>query len=93
MQCGYTTGGMKWIVLFPVILYQRLISPFIAPRCRYTPTCSAYMVDAVNHHGVVYGGWLGIKRFCKCHPFARTHYNKTKGYDPVPLTKEDKNEQ
>jgi len=47
------------------------------------------MVQAIETHGTIKGGWMGIKRFCKCHPFARKHYETTKGYDPVP-TKEDK---
>jgi len=82
---------MKWIILLPVYFYQYAISPLIPARCRYTPTCSTYMVEAVSAHGVCRGGWLGIKRFCKCHPFAKTYWKKTSGYDPVPekLTKED----
>jgi len=70
---------MRFLIILPVKFYQYFISPLIPPRCRYTPTCSAYMVEAVKKHGVGKGMWMGIKRFCRCHPFARTH-----GYDPVP---------
>jgi putative component of membrane protein insertase Oxa1/YidC/SpoIIIJ protein YidD len=48
------------------------------------------MIQAVETHGVMRGGWFGIKRFCKCHPFAKKHYRETKGYDPVPEKKIDK---
>lgn len=79
---------MKYILIIPVRFYQIFISPFLGRNCRYTPTCSSYMIDAVEEHGLIKGGWFGIKRFCKCHPFAKTHLEKTKGYDPVP--KKDK---
>jgi len=79
---------MKWFVVVPVKFYQYAISPLIGKNCRYTPTCSTYMIQAVEAHGVINGGQLGIKRFCKCHPFAKTHFKKTKGYDPVPETLE-----
>ena len=58
--------------------YQRFISPFTRPSCRYTPTCSQYAVDAVSRYGVVNGGWLSVKRLARCHPF------HDGGYDPVP---------
>ncbi|MCL5064968.1 MAG: membrane protein insertion efficiency factor YidD [Firmicutes bacterium] len=58
--------------------YQRFISPFTRPSCRYTPTCSQYAVDAVSRYGVVKGGWLSVKRLARCHPL---HVG---GYDPVP---------
>ncbi|PCI01721.1 MAG: membrane protein insertion efficiency factor YidD [Alphaproteobacteria bacterium] len=88
----YIRRGMKWIIIFPVRLYQTFISPIIGKNCRYTPTCSSYMITAVQTHGVTRGGWIGIKRFCKCHPFAKTHFEKTKGYDPVPLKRKEKHE-
>lgn len=46
--------------------------------CRFTPTCSQYMIDALNEHGLFKGLWLGSKRICKCHPYGGS------GYDPVP---------
>ena len=48
------------------------------PRCRYTPTCSEYALNAIRNHGPFRGGWLTIKRVLKCHPFGGD------GYDPVP---------
>lgn len=61
-----------------VRVYQMVISPYLAPRCRFQPTCSHYMIEAVQAHGGARGGWLGLKRIAKCHPWGGF------GYDPVP---------
>lgn len=61
--------------------YQIVISPMLAPRCRYVPTCSQYAIEALKMHGLSQGVWLATKRICRCHPFAGY------GYDPVPLPK------
>ncbi|WP_092218979.1 membrane protein insertion efficiency factor YidD [Desulforhopalus singaporensis] len=58
--------------------YKYLISPLLPPACRFTPTCSAYMIEAVEKHGVVRGAGYGLLRLLRCHPFAKG------GYDPVP---------
>ena len=58
-------------------LYQIAASPFPSP-CRYTPTCSAYALEAVERHGVWRGGWLALRRLARCHPFGKH------GYDLVP---------
>lgn len=57
--------------------YQLFASPFPSP-CRYYPSCSAYALEAVDRHGVVRGGWMGLRRILRCHPFSRG------GIDPVP---------
>ena len=58
--------------------YQVLVSPLLGVRCRYHPTCSAYMADAVTTHGAARGIYLGLKRVLRCHPWADG------GHDPVP---------
>jgi hypothetical protein len=57
--------------------YKLFISPLLPSACRYYPTCSEYMMEAVARHGVVRGVWKGVKRLCRCHPFHEG------GYDPV----------
>ena len=59
--------------------YQRFISPLFPPCCRYTPTCSAYAVEAITRYGPWKGGWLALWRLLRCHPFSHHDY-----YDPVP---------
>ena len=59
-------------------LYQAVISPWLGPKCRYTPTCSQYAIEALKKHGVLKGLWLAVKRLSKCHPWGGH------GYDPVP---------
>lgn len=70
--------AFEFIVLLPVYFYRICISPFIPPRCRYTPTCSQYAIDAVKKHGPIKGVWLAAKRIFRCHPWGGS------GYDPVP---------
>ncbi|MCA9026452.1 MAG: membrane protein insertion efficiency factor YidD [Planctomycetaceae bacterium] len=59
-----------------VRLYQRLISPFLGPTCRFEPSCSEYFIQAVRKYGPVSGSLRGIWRICRCHPF------HPGGYDP-----------
>ena len=79
----FIRGG--WVLLPRRILiglvggYRLLISPMLAPRCRYWPSCSEYAIEALRQHGAVQGGWLATKRMCRCHPWAAG------GVDNVPL--------
>ena len=73
---------MKKILIAPFIflvrIYQYIISPLMPATCRYQPTCSHYMVEALKKHGILKGLFLGIKRILSCHPWGGS------GYDPVP---------
>ena len=66
------------LMLALIGFYRRFISPMIGPRCRFTPTCSAYGLEAIQRHGPWKGGWLTLKRVLRCHPFSDC------GCDPVP---------
>jgi len=58
--------------------YQLTLSALLGRRCRYMPTCSEYTDDAIRVHGVWAGGWMGLARICRCHPFGGS------GFDPAP---------
>lgn len=73
---------MTKILISLVRLYQRFLSPFCRGCCRFEPTCSQYMIEALQKHGAVKGLYLGIKRVLRCHPWGG------KGFDPVPDKKE-----
>lgn len=66
------------LLILPVKFYQYVISPMTGASCRYTPTCSAYTVEALKKHGPIKGLWLSIKRIVSCNPWGGH------GYDPVP---------
>ncbi len=75
------------LAIWLVYLYKGLISPLLGSRCRFTPTCSSYAVEALKAHGFVKGSWLSGKRLLKCHPLN----NKGWIYDPVPpVEKQDR---
>ncbi len=75
---GIVKKMIRNAVLLPIRFYQLCISPVLPPHCAHTPTCSHYMLDAVQRYGVGRGVWLGVKRLLRCHPFSKG------GYDPVP---------
>jgi putative membrane protein insertion efficiency factor len=69
---------VKAVVLALIRFYKRFISPALPSACIYEPTCSVYTYQAIDKYGVIKGGWMGIKRIARCHPF------HPGGYDPVP---------
>ncbi|MBO9617769.1 MAG: membrane protein insertion efficiency factor YidD [Niabella sp.] len=74
--------GFLKILSLPFVLlirfYQLAISPWLGPKCRYTPTCSHYALEAFKKYGPFKGLWLSIKRISRCHPWGGS------GYDPIP---------
>jgi putative membrane protein insertion efficiency factor len=62
--------------------YQLAVRPFLSGQCRYLPTCSQYAAEAIATHGALRGGWMGLTRVMRCHPFGGS------GLDPVPNTLE-----
>ncbi len=74
----YISKLFGWLLILPVKIYQLVLSPILPNSCRYTPTCSHYMVAAIQKHGPIKGLWLGIKRISRCHPWGGH------GHDPVP---------
>lgn len=69
---------MSRLIMFFIKFYQWVISPMLGPRCRFTPTCSQYALEAVDRYGAWKGLWLTIRRLGRCHPWGGS------GYDPVP---------
>ena len=69
---------LKKLLILPIKLYQLCISPWCPGVCRFRPTCSQYMIEAIQVHGICKGLYLGIKRILRCNPWGGS------GYDPVP---------
>ncbi len=63
------TDYMRLPLIWIIRTYQYILSPLLGPRCRFYPTCSEYTVIAVQRFGVVQGGYLGVRRLLKCHPW------------------------
>ena len=66
------------LLLLPIVFYQRVISPFTPPACRFTPTCSEYAATAIERFGAARGSYLAARRVLRCNPWSKG------GYDPVP---------
>jgi len=68
---------VKAVLIALIRGYQLVISPMLPPACRFTPTCSAYTLEAVRRYGALRGAYMGMRRLLRCHPF------HPGGYDPV----------
>jgi uncharacterized protein len=73
-----TTTVPARLLMIPIAGYRRFVSPLLAPRCRFAPSCSEYALTALAEYGAARGLWLAVKRIARCHPF------NPGGYDPVP---------
>nr|WP_308571135.1 membrane protein insertion efficiency factor YidD [uncultured Prevotella sp.] len=69
---------ITWVLVLPILFYQKVISPFTPPTCRFTPTCSEYTRQALLKYGPLKGLYLAIRRILRCNPWGGS------GYDPVP---------
>lgn len=70
--------ALRWAIKAAVRGYQILISSWLPPTCRFYPTCSQYMIQAVERFGPFRGTWMGMRRLARCHPW------NAGGYDPLP---------
>ena len=68
---------MRWAIIGLLRFYKMAVSPMLPSACRFYPTCSEYMLEAVERYGASRGVWMGVKRLLRCHPFCQG------GYDPV----------
>jgi len=68
---------MQWILVRLLRVYKIGVSPWLPPACRFRPTCSEYMQEAIERHGAGKGLWMGLRRLAKCHPL------HSGGFDPV----------
>lgn len=69
---------VQHLLLCLITVYRYTLSPFLGQRCRFYPSCSVYAAEALTKYGPLRGGWLAVKRVCRCHPF------HPGGHDPVP---------
>ncbi len=70
---------MKTVLLALIRFYQKFISPAFPRRCRFSPTCSQYALEAIGRYGALKGGYLAFRRLLRCNPFYKGDY-----FDPVP---------
>ncbi len=69
---------IRRLLIAPIRFYRYVISPWLGYNCRFTPTCSAYAIEAIEAHGALCGSWLSLRRILRCHPWCAG------GHDPVP---------
>ena len=75
---GIVSHAMSWLLVLPIVFYQKFITPYTPASFRFTPTCSEYAGQAMRKHGPIKGLALAIWRILRCNPWGGS------GYDPVP---------
>ena len=75
---SYPENMLRNALVLPIQLYRMVLSPVLGTNCRFSPSCSAYAIEAIRLHGGFKGGYLAAKRIARCHPFGGG------GHDPVP---------
>ena len=71
------TSMLSKALVFLVLVYRASLGRLLGGQCRYSPSCSQYMIDAIGKYGAVRGTWRGVKRISRCHPWGGS------GYDPA----------
>lgn len=69
---------LSYVLKGLITVYKYVVSPLLGPKCRYLPTCSSYAMEAIDQHGPFKGGYMGLRRILRCHPWGGS------GFDPVP---------
>lgn len=83
VNCVLQLNIFQYIIIGLVKFYKAVISPILPSTCRFDPTCSTYMIEAIKEWGAMKGTWLGLKRIGRCNPWGGN------GYDPVPRKYKD----
>lgn len=86
MRLNATGRIALWLITLPIRIYRYSISPLLGPHCRFEPSCSYYVENALCQHGLLRGGLLGLNRLRKCHPW------HPGGFDPVPTQQKSVNQ-
>jgi len=75
---GVAKNAINRSAIWLIRIYQKHLSPLLGSRCRFTPTCSQYAIEAITRFGIIKGGFYSILRIFRCNPFCEG------GYDPIP---------
>lgn len=67
-----------FVMVLLIQAYQYALRPLLVGGCKFHPSCSEFAIEAIRRHGPLRGGWLSLRRICRCHPWSRG------GFDPVP---------
>jgi putative membrane protein insertion efficiency factor len=70
--------NLNKFIIFPIVFYQKVVSPCLPSKCRFYPSCSQYAREAIDQYGLVQGLWMMFHRLFRCHPW------HAGGFDPVP---------